>query len=96
MTSEQKHRAMIEWFVAEAMLRIPVALQRSEGWKWDDDNEQLFAMTDYGEVRFHVARSSGRIKVRHAVFSVTDNYGKATWEVNIPNDVWESSCAAAQ
>ena len=90
MTPEFTARCLLRWALDETALRIPAKLQRPAAWRWDDDRQQLVAMTDDGEYRYHTALTSGRTKTRQAVLSVTDDNGKATWEADIPAAVYDA------
>lgn len=88
MTPEWTARVLLRWALDETIIRIPRKLQRPAAWRWNEDDQQLVAATDHGEYRYHTALTHGREKVRTAVLSVTDDSGTATWEADIPAEVY--------
>lgn len=95
MTPEWTARVLLRWALDETNLRIPRKLERPAAWRWSEDDQQLVAMTDDGEYRYHTALTHGRTKVRHAVLTVTDDNGKVKWEANIPADVYAQAKGGA-
>lgn len=91
MTPEFRSRCLLRWALDETTLRIPSRLQRPAAWRWSEDDAQLVAMTDDGEYRYHTALTvRGSRRIRHAILSVEDDNGKATWEADIPAEVYEA------
>ena len=95
MTPEFTARCLLRWALDETIIRIPLRLERPAAWRWDDDRQQLVALTDNCEYRYHTALTHGRLKMRHAVLSVTDNAGKVTWEADIPAEIYEQAKGGA-
>ena len=92
MTPEERTREALKWALDHTPLRIPERFRSADAWRWDADDVALYAGTDEGGFRFHVAsrrnsapftsRSFDRIRI--AVMSWEDDDGKATWEAEMP------------
>lgn len=95
MTPEWTARILLRWSLDETIIRIPRKLQRPAAWRWNEDDQQLVALTDDGEYRYHTALTAGRMMVRQAVLTVTDDNGTVTWEADIPADVYEQAKGGA-
>lgn len=76
----------LDWAIDASPIKLPPHLRDPYGWHWDADDVSLYALTDGGEYRFHVAgERRGRRMIRTAVLSVRDDDGSVKWEGEIPD-----------
>ena len=96
ISRETRAREALDWAIDATPVRLPPHLQDPYGWHWDADDVSLYALTDFGEYRFHVAgERRGTRLIRIAVLSVTDAEGKVLWEHDIPHD-WKPTNKAVK
>lgn len=82
---ESRTREALDWALENTPLNVPEMFRSAESWTWDSEDVALYAGTDGGGFRFHVAserRAMGRTRI--AVMSWEDDDGSATWEAEMP------------